>query len=228
MECPRGCGAKVVRKDLAEHAANCAKNFKNCEICRDPVRPESAEQHRREKGELHAQILEKRLAEEVAQRRALEQRLEERGTEARLERIEQAQRDLQDAVQHLRDTSQRDLQDSVRDLQDSVRDLRDAAPRRKVEWRFTAADMLAWAPARGDKMKSDTFSLLGAGDMRFMLYPRGSDIGGAATANNVHIYIEGAFEVTGRLSMLSTGVEVGGWVWDTPQDISCGLSSIQY
>ena len=151
VECPRGCGAKVVRKDLAEHAANCAKNFKNCEICRDPVRPESAEQHRREKAELHAQILEKRLAEEVAQQRALEKRLEERETDARLERIEEAQRDLRDAV----------------------RELRDAAPLRKVEWTFKAADVLARARVTGDRVEADTCSLLGAGDVCFSLWPRG-------------------------------------------------------
>ena len=34
--------------------------------------------------------------------------------------------------------------------------------------------------------------------------------------------MHGAFKVTGRLSMLRAGVEVGAWVWDTPTDISQG------
>ena len=186
MECPRGCGAKVVRKDLAAHAAACAKNFKKCKICGDPVRPENAEQHRREKGELHAQILEKQLAEEVAQRKALERRLEERETDARLERIEAAQRELRDAV----------------------RDLRDEA-RRKVEWRFRAADVLARAPTRGDMVKSDTFSLPGAGDMWFELYPRGVITLAAANANKVPVCVRGTLKLTGCLSMLCPGEVVG-------------------
>ena len=187
VECPRGCGAKVVRKDLVAHAA-CAKNFNNCEICGDPVQPENAEQPRREKAELHAQILEKRLAEEVAQRRALEKRLEERETDARLARIEEALRGLP----------------------------------WKVEWRFKAADVLAEARANGDRVQSDACSLQGAGNIWLSLYPRGrnrlEDM-----ANKVPISVRGPCEVTGRLSMLSAGMEVGGLVWDTPTDISKGL-----
>mmetsp|Transcript_79549 Transcript_79549/g.208911 ORF Transcript_79549/g.208911 Transcript_79549/m.208911 type:complete len:386 (-) Transcript_79549:20-1177(-) len=74
VDCPKGCGEKLMRKDLGAHADSCAKSFVKCEICGDPLRPGEMGQHRKEKAELHVQILEKKM--------------EEKESDARLERME--------------------------------------------------------------------------------------------------------------------------------------------
>ena len=58
--------------------------------------------------------------------------------------------------------------------------------------------------------------------MWFHLYPRSSYNNLDAIKGKVHIFVAGAFEVTGRLSVFSAGVKVGGWEWNEPQDISIG------
>jgi len=90
----------------------------------------------------------------------------------------------------------------------------------KVVWKFNAADVLAQARARGDKVLSGT-----SGGMHFTLFPRGATSAAYRSANYRHpvlIYVHGAFEVAGRLSILFAGNKVGGWEWNEPEDISSG------
>eukprot|EP00439_Symbiodinium_sp_Y106_P050737 s147_g6.t1 len=63
VPCPQGCGAICRRRDLAAHAPSCPKNFEECPICKAEVRFGSMLAHRKEKAELHVQLLEAKLLE---------------------------------------------------------------------------------------------------------------------------------------------------------------------
>eukprot|EP00929_Paragymnodinium_shiwhaense_P014951 TRINITY_DN122955_c0_g1_i1.p1 TRINITY_DN122955_c0_g1~~TRINITY_DN122955_c0_g1_i1.p1 ORF type:complete len:413 (-),score=58.60 TRINITY_DN122955_c0_g1_i1:235-1398(-) len=57
VTCPYGCGEQVKRGDLEAHALVCKEKFDKCEICADLVRPGMLAEHRKEKAELHVQLL---------------------------------------------------------------------------------------------------------------------------------------------------------------------------
>jgi len=63
VPCPHGCGLQVRRSELAAHAPSCKMNFETCTICREAVKAGEMPQYRRDKAELHVQLLEARLAE---------------------------------------------------------------------------------------------------------------------------------------------------------------------
>ena len=46
VECPQGCGERVLRKNLARHAGVCTSNFQACGICGELVKPDDMPAHR--------------------------------------------------------------------------------------------------------------------------------------------------------------------------------------
>ena len=46
VECPQGCGERVLRKNLAQHARACTSNFQACGICGELVKPDDMPAHR--------------------------------------------------------------------------------------------------------------------------------------------------------------------------------------
>ncbi|CAJ1347217.1 unnamed protein product [Effrenium voratum] len=60
VPCPQ-CGQRLRRRKLAEHGPSCPKNFEECPICRDEVKCGNMLAHRKEKAELHVQLLEAKL-----------------------------------------------------------------------------------------------------------------------------------------------------------------------
>ncbi|CAD7949616.1 unnamed protein product [Amoebophrya sp. A120] len=63
VDCPRGCGESMQRRNLTVHEAHCQKLLVECSICGEKMKPDAVEAHRRERAELHVTILEKRLAD---------------------------------------------------------------------------------------------------------------------------------------------------------------------
>lgn len=61
--CPNGCGERLIRKDLSDHQKECTSNFQLCAICNTLVKVGGMRQHKKENSELHADLLEKRVAE---------------------------------------------------------------------------------------------------------------------------------------------------------------------
>lgn len=72
VDCPRGCGANLARKDLAAHEDVCIKRLERCSICGDFVKPDAMRRHRKEKAEVHVQILEAQVQQLKAQQRIQE------------------------------------------------------------------------------------------------------------------------------------------------------------
>eukprot|EP00933_Yihiella_yeosuensis_P073439 TRINITY_DN82130_c0_g1_i1.p1 TRINITY_DN82130_c0_g1~~TRINITY_DN82130_c0_g1_i1.p1 ORF type:complete len:406 (+),score=66.69 TRINITY_DN82130_c0_g1_i1:56-1273(+) len=63
VPCPKGCGVMVARRDLEDHQPECSRNFEECTICRELVKVGAMTQHRKERAELHVQLLEAKLIE---------------------------------------------------------------------------------------------------------------------------------------------------------------------
>ncbi|CAD7946343.1 unnamed protein product [Amoebophrya sp. A120] len=62
ISCPRGCGVKFQRGQLTAHEAVCKKNFAECAICCELVKPDQMEEHNNLSAELHVSILQEQLA----------------------------------------------------------------------------------------------------------------------------------------------------------------------
>jgi len=212
VDCPRGCGAKVRRKGLGVHDETCSKNFQECGICGEQIRPEEVEQHRREKAELHAQILERKLAEETVQRKAAEKRLEESTAEKQLEKLGKTLATFQT------DTSKR-----MGLLEGQIERLLRATPTNKATWTFKVKDVLEQAQSCGWKVLSTPFELLGCGPLKFSLFPCGGGVSPkkAAMQDKVHLFLEGPFKVAGRLSVqqLHGGYLCAQNVWSWTLDV---------
>lgn len=66
VPCPRGCGKMLCRLDLSNHDTDCAKKFEECSICKELLKCGMMSEHRKEKAELHVQLLESKLSEKEA------------------------------------------------------------------------------------------------------------------------------------------------------------------
>jgi len=243
VDCPRGCGAKVRRRDLGAHDEICPESFRGCGICGERIRPEEAQQHRREKAELHAQILERKLAEETTQRKAAERRLEESTADRQLEQLERTLATFRTAVEKRLEEStaeqrsdrrvaleaekqlatfRKDTSKRMGLLEGQIESLLRAKPTNKGTWTFKVKDVLEQAPL-GGSVASTPFELLGCGPLSFSLFPRGGGTERAAMRDKVHLFLHGPFSVAGEFSVKHGAQIVGSWTWTNPSvDVSKG------
>lgn len=78
VPCPHSCGATLFRAHVAPHRLVCELSFEDCPICGDRVLPGCMPEHRREKSEVHVELLEGKLRENeiaVAEQNSLSVRM---------------------------------------------------------------------------------------------------------------------------------------------------------
>eukprot|EP00933_Yihiella_yeosuensis_P019930 TRINITY_DN16072_c0_g1_i1.p1 TRINITY_DN16072_c0_g1~~TRINITY_DN16072_c0_g1_i1.p1 ORF type:complete len:404 (-),score=60.37 TRINITY_DN16072_c0_g1_i1:171-1325(-) len=176
VPCPRGCGKMLVRRDLEHHEPECSKNFEECPICRSVIKVGLMGQHRKEKAELHVQLLEAKLAEKESQ--PLEEVLA--SLQDRLASVEtavkaSATREDVNGVKACVDARVSSLSGSIDRIQQCVSSLANntVLTQRKSEWEISDFACIKQRNPKGRSILSKAFNLVGAGPFRIVFYPNG-------------------------------------------------------
>ncbi|CAD7923067.1 unnamed protein product [Amoebophrya sp. A120] len=157
IDCPRGCGERMQRKDRSAHESVCAKLFAECSICGDKMRPKELEQHRRSKAELHVQILERKFQD------ANPVLLELRKISQKQEAIDECMNDthnimdksLQGFKTHILAGLNSGMSNLVRDFNKAITGIANA----KFAWVIDVAKLFRKAKSSSDFISSPSFSV---------------------------------------------------------------------
>lgn len=158
VPCPRSCGESMRRMDLEAHAEVCTKTFEKCSICEELLRPGRMEAHRREKAELHVQLLEAKLQERDAM---AGQELVLADIRTRLTHMEAAMRNNA-KTQHVTNIAKQRAEEVIQRMR----------PHDGCFWKVPDADRLERQFPKGSFLRSPKFSVRGM-SLNMKLYPCG-------------------------------------------------------
>lgn len=194
VPCPQGCGESMPRRDLRAHAAVCANSFETCSICGEAVRAGEMAVHRRDKAELHVQLLEAKLDEREGVDKAL------RAVVTRLSRLEKSTQSL--AKQHHVTSVVARGFDEVKEVvrTQHTRQKQLLPQNRKVVWDIKDIPKLLTECPKGEEHKSPTFSLGGFEPFHLSYFPNGHR---ESAAGKSALYLHGPKNVlvTAKLSI---------------------------
>eukprot|EP00933_Yihiella_yeosuensis_P019932 TRINITY_DN16072_c0_g3_i2.p1 TRINITY_DN16072_c0_g3~~TRINITY_DN16072_c0_g3_i2.p1 ORF type:complete len:399 (-),score=59.74 TRINITY_DN16072_c0_g3_i2:133-1329(-) len=201
IPCPRGCGKMLVRRDLEHHEPECAKNFEECPICRDVIKVGLMGQHRKEKAELHVQLLEAKLAEKESRPveevlSSLRDRLTAVETAVKRSATKEDVNRVETAVK--RSATKEDVKACVdarvASLSESIRLIH----LRKVEWKISDFNACKRVAPKGSCMKSKDFNLPGHGPFRIVFFPNGNR---NADVGKCSIFLEGPEDIKAKVTI---------------------------
>lgn len=183
IDCPRGCGEVIRRRNVAEHAAVCAKGFEACKHCGERVRPDGMAAHMKASAELHVQILEEKLAAKTNQEEAGAKIEKALATVARTQHVTNV---VKQRTEEARDKVTEQIQELKQEMWDCMR--------KKIVWRVDNWPAVLRRYRKGSCIQSHEFTLRGF-SLSMKLYPNGDLNAGAPSPNGqCALYIEGPEE----------------------------------
>ena len=167
IDCPHGCGARFLRRELSKHEDGCEKGYEECAICRSLVKIGGMAEHRREAAEMHVKILEAERSDLQAQVAGL------------------------DAVQAKVDGVKADVGAITVELTTMKEDLGKligaGGTRPRGVWKVTTRELFDECKAKGDLLKSPEICL-GSGDkFTFSFYAMGHS---TSNDNRAGLYLQ--------------------------------------